>query len=213
MAIHIRRRELYSHWAAQQPRGRSWRGRSSRNGCGASVATGADDAVAQTRYAAFLQGLQQSGWEAGRSVRIDVRLAAGSADARADTPQNWSRSRRLFGVERLKGGKAMEPIPLADAIRVLRRELVDAVEKGRDEQLRFRIESIELELQAALTREAGAKGGLKAWVFELGAEGRRETASTQTVTLTLRPHGPNGGDVDVGARRSKDPTRPRRPRS
>ena len=40
---------------------------------GVLMTVGADDAVAQTRYAAFLQGLQQSGWEVGRSVSIDIR--------------------------------------------------------------------------------------------------------------------------------------------
>ena len=39
-----------------------------------------DDAVAQVRNAAFLQGLQQSGWTVGRNVRIDYRWAGGNAD-------------------------------------------------------------------------------------------------------------------------------------
>jgi ABC-type uncharacterized transport system substrate-binding protein len=40
----------------------------------------ADDPVGQTRIAAFLQGLQQSGWSVGRNVQIDTRWAAGDAD-------------------------------------------------------------------------------------------------------------------------------------
>jgi putative tryptophan/tyrosine transport system substrate-binding protein len=40
----------------------------------------ADDAEYQARMAAFLQGLQQSGWSDGRNVRIDTRWAAGDAD-------------------------------------------------------------------------------------------------------------------------------------
>jgi ABC-type uncharacterized transport system substrate-binding protein len=41
----------------------------------------AEDApVAQTRVAAFLQGLQQVGWNDGRNVGIDTRWAAGDAD-------------------------------------------------------------------------------------------------------------------------------------
>jgi ABC-type uncharacterized transport system substrate-binding protein len=38
----------------------------------------ADEADGQARFAAFLQGLQQSGWTAGRDVRIDVRWGAGA---------------------------------------------------------------------------------------------------------------------------------------
>ena len=39
----------------------------------------ADDAEGQARIAAFLQGLQQSGWTDGGNVRIDFRWAAGEA--------------------------------------------------------------------------------------------------------------------------------------
>src|SRR5437867_12831256 len=40
----------------------------------------ADDAEGQTRIAAFLQGLQESGWTVGRNVRIDFRWGTGGAD-------------------------------------------------------------------------------------------------------------------------------------
>ena len=47
---------------------------------GVLMTTAADDAEAQARIAAFLQGLQQLGWTDGRNVRIDTRWAAGDAD-------------------------------------------------------------------------------------------------------------------------------------
>ena len=47
---------------------------------GVLMACAADDAEAQARLAAFLQGLQQLGWTVGRNVRIDTRWAAGNAD-------------------------------------------------------------------------------------------------------------------------------------
>jgi putative ABC transport system substrate-binding protein len=40
----------------------------------------AEDAVAQARYGAFVQGLQQAGWTIGRNVQIDTRWGAGDAD-------------------------------------------------------------------------------------------------------------------------------------
>ena len=40
----------------------------------------ADDPEAQSRVAAFAQGLQQLGWTIGRNVRIDTRWAAGDAE-------------------------------------------------------------------------------------------------------------------------------------
>jgi putative ABC transport system substrate-binding protein len=47
---------------------------------GVLLPAAADDAVYQTRMAAFLGGLQQLGWADGRNVRIDTRWAAGDAD-------------------------------------------------------------------------------------------------------------------------------------
>jgi putative ABC transport system substrate-binding protein len=38
------------------------------------------DLVGQTRFGAFLQGLQQLGWADGRNVRIDTRWGASDLD-------------------------------------------------------------------------------------------------------------------------------------
>jgi putative ABC transport system substrate-binding protein len=47
---------------------------------GVLMAINADDAEAQARIAAFVQGLQQLGWIVGKNVRIDYRLAGIDAD-------------------------------------------------------------------------------------------------------------------------------------
>jgi putative ABC transport system substrate-binding protein len=47
---------------------------------GVLVASTADDAEAQARMAAFLQGLAQLGWSDGRNVQIDMRWATTNAD-------------------------------------------------------------------------------------------------------------------------------------
>ena len=47
---------------------------------GVLMAVAADDPEGQARIAAFLQGLQQSGWAVGHNVRIDTRWGAGDAD-------------------------------------------------------------------------------------------------------------------------------------
>jgi putative ABC transport system substrate-binding protein len=49
---------------------------------GVLIGVAKDDPDVQTRYAAFLQRLQQLGWIEGRNLRIDTRWAAGNA---ADT--------------------------------------------------------------------------------------------------------------------------------
>src|SRR5215471_4737133 len=41
----------------------------------------ADTPGAKARYAAFLEGLQQLGWTAGRNVQIEVRYAEGDETA------------------------------------------------------------------------------------------------------------------------------------
>ena len=47
---------------------------------GALMALAADDSEGQARLAAFLRGLQEAGWVAGRNVQIDYRWGAGDAD-------------------------------------------------------------------------------------------------------------------------------------
>jgi putative ABC transport system substrate-binding protein len=47
---------------------------------GVLMAIDADDAEAQARIAAFVQGLQQLGWTVGKDVRVDYRLAGINAD-------------------------------------------------------------------------------------------------------------------------------------
>jgi len=45
------------------------------------------------RIAAFVQGLQRTGWTDGGNVRLDVRWRANSAEAARKSRRNWSRSR------------------------------------------------------------------------------------------------------------------------
>ena len=47
---------------------------------GVLMPAAADDAEFQTRFGAFLQGLQQASWSIGRNVRIDTRWATADAD-------------------------------------------------------------------------------------------------------------------------------------
>jgi putative ABC transport system substrate-binding protein len=79
MAIDIQRREFIAllgsaaAWPlvarAQQP--------DRMRRIGVLMTTAADDPEGQARLAAFVQGLQQSGWTDGRNVRIDTRWVAG----------------------------------------------------------------------------------------------------------------------------------------
>jgi hypothetical protein len=74
-------------------------------------------------------------------------------------------------------------VGLADAIEALRAELTEAIDRGKEERMQFRVEPIELTLQAVVTKDANGKIGWGA----LGVGGSYQSASTQTLTLKLRP--------------------------
>jgi hypothetical protein len=78
-------------------------------------------------------------------------------------------------------------VPLASAIEALRRELVAAVQEGRDQDVRFALGPIELEFQVEVAREAGGEAGVKFWVVSLGGKGSRTSGTTHTVRLSLNP--------------------------
>src|SRR5262249_45626004 len=54
--------------------------RKSMRRIGVLMPSAANDRQAQARNAAFLQGLQQSGWSVGNNVQIDYRWSGGSED-------------------------------------------------------------------------------------------------------------------------------------
>ncbi|MFO1036166.1 MAG: trypco2 family protein [Geminicoccaceae bacterium] len=88
-------------------------------------------------------------------------------------------------------------IPLAEAIKDLRAELLEAMREGADKGLRFRLKPVELELNLSMSREGGAGGKVKFWVVELGADGKLQQATTHRLKLILEPRGPGGKEVDV----------------
>ena len=78
-------------------------------------------------------------------------------------------------------------LPLASAIDALRRELVAALEQGKDAEVRFALGPVELEFQVEISYEAGGEAGVKFWVVTLGGKGSRSSATTHTVRLRLSP--------------------------
>jgi hypothetical protein len=74
-------------------------------------------------------------------------------------------------------------IGLAAAIEALRTELAEALDAGKDQDIQFGLEPVELTVQAAVTKEANGKIGWKV----LGLGGSYESAQTQTLTMRLTP--------------------------
>lgn len=76
-------------------------------------------------------------------------------------------------------------IGLVEAIASIRAELSEAVAAGLDQDVQFPVEGVDLEFQVGVTRSASGSGGLRFWVFELGAEAGYEDQSVHTVTVRL----------------------------
>lgn len=77
----------------------------------------------------------------------------------------------------------MDGIGLSQAIETLRLELSEAQASGRDGEVRFGLETVDLELSVAVTKDANGKVGWK--ILEAG--GSVGTERTQTIRLSLKP--------------------------
>lgn len=78
-------------------------------------------------------------------------------------------------------------VALAEVVANLRAELTEAMRAGADEELRFELGPVELELTVAVDKEAKPGAKVKFWVVELGAETAIGSTSTQRIKLTLDP--------------------------
>src|SRR4051812_29036082 len=83
-------------------------------------------------------------------------------------------------------------VPLVEAVRSLRREIIEASRVAQGEEVQFKLGPIELEFAVEMSREAGGEAGLKFWVVSLGGQAKRGSATPHTVKLVLPPA---GGDI------------------
>ncbi|MFE9608052.1 trypco2 family protein [Streptomyces sp. NPDC006012] len=86
-------------------------------------------------------------------------------------------------------------IELSDLLTSLRAEIDRARLAAAGQDVRFRINSIDLELQVAVEKTAEANAGVKFWVVSLGGRGGGRTAQTHTVKLSLAAETHDGGPV------------------
>jgi hypothetical protein len=92
----------------------------------------------------------------------------------------------------------MEKIGLAEVIAALRLELDESMRAAESSGLRFLLGEVAVELELAVERTGGGSGGLKFWVVQAGAEGRRSSARTHRITVPLTPIARDGGAVYTG---------------
>ncbi len=84
-------------------------------------------------------------------------------------------------------------IPIADAIQQLRDQLREAILEGRDKDIVFTPNGIDVELSVAFKAEATAKGGFKLLAFlDLSAEAQASRESLHKIKLSLGVADKNG---------------------
>jgi hypothetical protein len=91
---------------------------------------------------------------------------------------------------------------LAEAIAAVRRELRNAQDEGKDDDIKFLVGPVEMEFQVALSKEGGGNAKVKVYVLELGASAAATRSETHSVRITMTPHAEGGSALDIRDRRS-----------
>ncbi|MEU3605145.1 trypco2 family protein [Streptomyces sp. NPDC035033] len=76
-------------------------------------------------------------------------------------------------------------IELADLLASLRSEIGRARLEAAGADVRFRIDSIDLELQVSVEKSAEANASMKFWVVSLGGKAAAKNGQTHTLRMTL----------------------------
>ena len=94
-----------------------------------------------------------------------------------------------------------ELLPLAEAVRSLRAQIIEATEIGSGDLVRFELGPIELEFTLVATREGATSAKIEFKLLGLGTgiDGEAKIASEQThkVKFTLLPKRTDGGQINI----------------
>ncbi|MEV4317085.1 trypco2 family protein [Actinocrispum sp. NPDC049592] len=94
-------------------------------------------------------------------------------------------------------------IELADAVAVVRDELLAAAARGVGQDIEFVVGPVELEFSVELRRDAKAKLGFKAWVVSADAEASVAQTRKHRVQISLTPRNADGSDVKVSSQSAR----------
>jgi hypothetical protein len=78
-------------------------------------------------------------------------------------------------------------VNLTVAIAALRRDLAAAWWDGQNNRVRFKVEPVELTVEAGVTKKGSGQAGVKWHILTLGGERSEEKVNTQTLKLKLAP--------------------------
>ena len=85
-------------------------------------------------------------------------------------------------------------LPLAEAVRQLRAELLAAMKEGEAHGLKFTVESVDLELNLVLDIRRKYDGRLALWKVSAGGGRERGRQETHRMILKLKPQRSEGGE-------------------
>jgi hypothetical protein len=88
-------------------------------------------------------------------------------------------------------------LDLADAIGLLRDQVMEAQQRAAGHPLKFVMGEITLELEVELERSGTLGGGLRFGVVSANGQGERSNRSANRVTVTLTPQLGDGGGVEI----------------
>jgi Trypsin-co-occurring domain 2 len=86
-------------------------------------------------------------------------------------------------------------IGLGETLEQLRGELVNSMGASAQSPVRFRIDSVDLELQFTVTRSVGGSGGVQFWVVTASGNAARQSSTAHTVTLHMSALTADGGEI------------------
>jgi len=91
------------------------------------------------------------------------------------------------------------PLELAEVIQTLRENLAEAQSQGEGQNIRFNVNSVEVELQTVIEKEAGAGGKIKFWVVDGELSGKYKNSATHKIKLSLQAVDMNKTNPETGA--------------
>jgi hypothetical protein len=88
-------------------------------------------------------------------------------------------------------------LDLADALDLLRDQIVEAQQRAAGHPLRFVMGPVTVELEVELERSGALSGGLRFGVVSVDGRGERSNRSAHRVTVTLTPRLDGGADIEI----------------
>ncbi|MDM8548259.1 hypothetical protein QUF61_17345 [Candidatus Venteria ishoeyi] len=94
-------------------------------------------------------------------------------------------------------------LQLSDMLRALRSELQQSQIQAKDEDLKFLLEDIEVEVQFTTSTKETGGAGVKFWVVNAEAGAETTSQTVHKVKLKMKPESADGGDVKISSKTKK----------